>query len=47
MYKIKYNKYKQKINQLGGEINSDFKMFESCIGKPRKISNSTTIKIRR
>ena len=46
MYKIKFAKYKQKINQLGGEINADFKMYESCIGKPRKASNSTTIKIR-
>jgi preprotein translocase subunit SecA len=46
MYKNKLSKYIQKINQLGGEINPDFKMFESCIGKIRKASDSPTIKIR-
>jgi preprotein translocase subunit SecA len=52
MYKYKLNKYLKKINQINqlnqfsGEINPDFKMFESCIGKIRKASDSPTIKIR-
>lgn len=46
MYKTKLFKYLNKINQLGGEIYSDFKMFESCIGKVRIASDSPTIKIR-
>jgi preprotein translocase subunit SecA len=46
MYKNKLSKYIKKLNQLGGEINPDFKMFESCIGKVRIASDSPTIKIR-
>jgi len=49
-YKNKLDKYKNKyfqiIDQLGGEINKDFKYFESCIGVKKPDSNLPSIKIR-
>jgi len=43
MYKEKYLKYR--IKQLGG-VDTDFRYFESCIGKPKVKNESSKIKIR-